>query len=201
MVLEFLRAEYDSPVWRGWIEKGLDGDLTAILEPRIDDPDQNEARKRALSLYRGYGRGDYIFAGFPSGADWLLVAATCAELGAFVYPNYETFATITRGTLMVRDGAANLEAIEVGDELNARVRAVADTLHAGAQHRPLIALARTPDSAHVLLEGNTRATAYVLTFTSETEVEVIAGYSPRIAEWNFYANRETTGRVSDEAER
>jgi len=50
----------------------------------------------------------------------------------------------------------------------------------------LIVAATGEDEPHVVVEGHTRATAYVRGLLPDAEVEVIAAYSPAIASWAFY---------------
>jgi hypothetical protein len=47
----------------------------------------------------------------------------------------------------------------------------------------MILAAETPLSAHILVEGHTRATAFALVKPSVREVEVLVGYSKDVTNW------------------
>ena len=190
MVLEFLRGEIDSPRWNKVIMGGLAGDRSVVDAGQLDDAAQLAARRRALG-FRGYGRNEMLFKSFPPDCEWELVAITCAELGEFQYLNYPTFRQLSRGSRLVRDGAANVngaepDVAENGVNLNASIRAIARAVASGETYAPLIALAMNRATDHILLEGNTRAAAFALSLPPDNEIEVIAGYSPGVAGWHWF---------------
>lgn len=71
----------------------------------------------------------------------------------------------------------------VKTDAHQHIRAVARLVESGATFPELIATENGAGSL-VLLEGHTRATAYVLA-RRQTSVEVLVASSPRIAEWAF----------------
>lgn len=186
MILAFLRAEYHSPRFKTLIRKALGGDATPIYRPRLDDAAQNAVRKQVLAAVRGYGVGKYLFRGFPADVEWMIVAVTQEDLGDTRYADYPTWSALSGGSRAVRDGAANVDVIEVDEDANANIRALARELTAGRQYPEMIAVAEAPDAAHVLLEGHSRATAYFLTLPPGEEIEMIAGYSPAMSSWAFF---------------
>jgi hypothetical protein len=72
----------------------------------------------------------------------------------------------------------------VGENANENIKAVADDLRAGKRYPALIAV-ESEGGLLVLVEGHTRATAYVLAQVA-IPVEVIVGYSPQMQLWTFY---------------
>jgi hypothetical protein len=186
MILAFLQAECDAPRWKAWIAEALGGDLTPITTPNLEDDEQNAMRRHALGQYRGYGRDGYIFRGFPADTEWFAATVTCAELAAFRYLNHKTFIELSQGSRLVGDGAANLDVVTAQEGLNDRIRGLRDAVEAGRRFPALIAVAHARDVPPVLIEGNTRATAYVLALPAEDEVAVISGYSAGLQTWPFY---------------
>jgi hypothetical protein len=57
-----------------------------------------------------------------------------------------------------------------------------------ARRPPLVAAAVSETSPHILIEGHTRATAFVRAMNPDDEVEVIVGYSAALPTWGFYGN-------------
>ena len=76
---------------------------------RLDDPAENRARKNALAMVRGYGVNTYLFTNFPTDATWIRLACTRDDIGAMKYANHPTWITLSHGSRLVRDGAANVE--------------------------------------------------------------------------------------------
>jgi|tagenome__1003787_1003787.scaffolds.fasta_scaffold20937343_2 hypothetical protein len=88
LVFEFLAAELDSRLFREGVGNCLKlvGARRSLLQvPNFGNPTSNVLRKRVLSCYRGYGRNDLLFRGFPADAKWVLVEVNMDELGGFYY--------------------------------------------------------------------------------------------------------------------
>lgn len=190
MILAFVQAEFDTERFqaaRNFLEPLFSGDLRAIVDhPRLDDSEQTLARKVGLAIARGYPHGA-IFTGLPADIEWIRVALTRDDLGSLSYLHQENpgWRHLSGGSLLVRDGAANVDRVEVGP-VNSSIRAIEQELRNGRTYPEMIVVAEAPDARHVLFEGHTRATAYVRTLSDDDEVEVIAGYSPQISDWYFY---------------
>ena len=191
MVLAFVRAEFHSREFGELTRAGLNNDLSCIDDrARTDDADQNRARKRALAYVRGYPN-TALFNGFPGGIEWTRSALSLEEVGELRCLGYQSWVVLTRSeSRPVRDAAANLDTVGDGESDEIRrirndVLAIEQELARGTTHPELIVVAESPEATRVLVEGHKRATAYVRR-RSPDEVEVLAGYSPRIAEWVFY---------------
>ena len=109
MTLAFLRAEAHSQRFKKDVRKLLEGDLSLVSrDARLDSPYQNEARKKALALFRGYGVNSWLFLGFPADAEWKRVMFTREELAAMKYANAPAWVVLSQGSRVVGDGAANV---------------------------------------------------------------------------------------------
>jgi hypothetical protein len=185
MVLAFLQAELESPVHGSRVRAAI-GEAALITSPDLNDADENRARIRALSMTRGYARNIWLFRNLPTDIEWAHIQTTVAELARMKHMDYESFRQLTMGTLIVGDGASNIDAVTACDDLNRRVRLVEDAIISGETWPPLITIATGLDAAHRILEGNTRASASVLALPGNRIVPMIAGYSPRMREWHWY---------------
>jgi hypothetical protein len=186
MVLAFLQAEVYSPRFRSGAIQALGGDRSLVYSARLDDPSQNRRRKAALAAWRGFGAGTFLFQGFPSDVEWRRVALLRDEVGSLQYANYPTWVTLSAGSRLVRDGAANVERIDTADGTNANILAVERELRGGRTFAEMILAAENPEAPHIVVEGHARATAYARAIADGAEVEAIAGYSAKIGEWRWF---------------
>jgi hypothetical protein len=114
------------------------------------------------------------------------VVVSVRELGDFLYANDPTWTTLTLGSRLIRDGAANLETVPTHEAARPNILAIEQGMRAGQGYEPLIAAATSEGSQHILVEGHARATAYVRTLEPEHEIEVIVGYSPALSTWHYF---------------
>jgi len=187
MVVAFLRAEANSTRW---------GNAFANLDRRlIDEPDttnvaQNAARADALAAHRGDVRTRTVFfRGLPLDTGWQRWALTPVELGDVRYANYVTWIKLSGGTRRIRDGAANVQQLQVYEDhdINAGIRATARAIDERKPMPELIAVAQDADGRDlVLLEGHTRATAYLIAKKPPTEVTVLTGWSRTMDTWPWF---------------
>jgi len=184
MVLAFLSAEANSSRW-GNAFANLDRRL--INEPDLTDAAQNTARADALAAHRGDVRTRTVFfRGLPLDTCWQRWALTTAELGDVLYANYVTWIKLSGGTRRIRDGAANVRQLQVFEnhDINASIRATARAIDEGKLMPELIAVAQAAHGRDlVLLEGHTRATAYLIARKPPAEVAVLVGWSASIDQW------------------
>lgn len=175
MIRAWVEAERESPRHRDeWAQMGLG----AV-------PLSAAAGRTALGTMRGFP-DRYIFEGLPLPMQWSLAAVTVEELGRFRYLNYPpTFVALSEGTRLVRDGAANVERVQVAENLNERIEQTESGLASGRVHEPVIAVTSPSEPTPILIEGNTRATAYVRCRPPEETVELILGTAADLSGWVF----------------
>jgi hypothetical protein len=85
---------------------------------------------------------------------------------------------------LVADGAANIGTVVAPDNVNEHVTKLADRVRRGEKFPELI-LVQKVDGGLIVLEGHTRATAYVVAPVREP-IEALVGTSPRISKWAFH---------------
>jgi hypothetical protein len=175
MIRAWVEAERESPRYRDqWVQMGLGAVPLSVA-----------ACRTALKALRGFP-DRYIFEGLPLPMQWSLAAVTLEELGRFRYLNYPpSFVALSEGTRLVRDGAANVERVQVAEGLNERVEQTEAGLAAGQVHEPVIAVTSPTEPTPILIEGNTRATAYVRCRPPDDTVELILGTAADLSGWVF----------------
>jgi hypothetical protein len=185
IVLSFLRAEIDSAS-RG--SRYMDairafGLNRKSLVDNADLTDNHAHHGRALVLgaVRGYGRNDAIFSGFPGDVTWRRVLLEPSEFGVLKYANCDPWLRISKGTRSVLDGAQNIRScVDQGI-----AQAVADIVDKIKRAVPLEDLLLIDDlkGSLIILEGNTRATAFVSSMTNAAFA--LVGRSQTIKTWQF----------------
>ncbi len=164
MILAFLRGEYDSARFGGELRAAMRREgcpAQYLLDARLDDARQCDARRRVLAAYRGWG-GAGLFERFPARVRWQLARCEPGDLDAIRYIRYSYWDELTCWTGRARRAADSVCAgREVFGVSNAAFIAGAERLRAGGQFAPLIALYSAAPRL-VLLEGHSRLTAYAL---------------------------------------
>jgi hypothetical protein len=187
MVLAFLRAEANSTRW-GNAFANLDRRL--VDQPDVNNPVENQARIDALAGHRGnITTRTGFFRGLPLDTSWQRWALTPVELGDVLYANYVTWIKLSGGTRRIRDGAANVQRLQVYEDhdINAGIRAAARAIDEGKPMAELIAVSQGADGRDlVLLEGHTRATAYIIARRAPGEVSVLVGWSATMDGWGWF---------------
>lgn len=191
MVLAFLKAEIDSPryeqVYREKISS-LGFSRTQLIESAdLHNDHQNMERIKLLGEVRGYGANSYLFPGFPNDVSWQRVRLEQPEIARLKYAKHPSWIMLSNGTRLVRDGASNIDKILVPDvngTINENVKKVAASIQNGQRYSELIAVSGL-DDVLILVEGHTRATAYVLSKYTQP-VALLVGTSATMRNWGFY---------------
>jgi hypothetical protein len=182
MVLSFLRGEIDSPRWGphyiAVLSRMRSDRLSLIDNADLNDADANRIRARVLGPVRGYGHNELLFRGFPTDTTWRRVQLDPPDFHKLNYLNCSPFPELTDGTRAIEVGARNYHR---DGELALRVDNVVQAIEKGVSLQELI-LVEDADSL-VVLEGNTRATAYVK--ASTTSFSALVGSSPTMYTWKF----------------
>lgn len=194
VVLAFAKAEIDSPLYGPKYQAQL-ASLGASRETLIDNADlsdhpQNELRKKLLRGPRGYP-DQFLFSNFPRNTVWHRVRLEPNQIVALKNGRFDNWIELTKGSRSVAQGAAEIASGVAERSANAGVRKiaaavkeVAEKVRAGHKFPELIVVQAT-DGSFILLEGNTRATAYVLAEKSEP-TEVFVGSSAQMRFWDWY---------------
>ncbi|HZK34956.1 MAG TPA: hypothetical protein VFD33_06575 [Bacillota bacterium] len=166
MVLLFLQTEIKSTRFRGRILKAikqLNTQESIITEPNLDSAEENEMRKRILSIFRGYGRNAEIFEGLPEDIRWVWVNLTRGELEMVRYIEYSYWNELSAGSRLAKDAAVNIrKGMEIFGVKNDGFIAGSKYLVEGGSFPPMIFLTDNDNKHLVALEGHLRLTAYML---------------------------------------
>jgi len=191
MIAVYLQTEFNSVRFCQTIEAYLRReriDPHVIQVPDWQNAQENALRRTILGAYRGYGRNEDYFIGFPADVRWERVALTRQELEQVRYIEYDYWVELAGGTRMAVDGAKNARAGKVvfGVSSDGLVY-MADELRRGAQFPPLILVVKDVDAYRVVMEEHVRLTAYLIAAEYiPVELEVILGYSEQITDWGCY---------------
>jgi hypothetical protein len=192
MVLAFLRAEIESSRFAADLLAALADlglDRTLVDQADLSDPEGNARRRQVLEDYRGPRRGPAagIFGGFPDDVSWSWAALTPAELADVRYIHWEYWLEASGGTRRPADAIARMRATwDVPDD---DIRQIADALALGSLPLEIVVVGLPPGRGLVVLEGHVRLTGLLLRpELLPSEVRVLLGSSPRIAEWSCYGS-------------
>ncbi|MGA2723958.1 MAG: hypothetical protein ABSG79_16300 [Bryobacteraceae bacterium] len=186
MVLAFLRAEINSSRYDDRIIRALGqlGYTRCLLdEPNLANRTENRARKRLLN-FRGYETREALFAGFPSDAVWRKVTLEQHDFSTLRYANHKTWNDLSDGTRLVSVGARNFRE-RPDDPETYQINGILEALRNGARFPELIAAQHNDSDGLILIEGHSRATAYVMERVFEG-VEVFVASSRLMPRWAFY---------------
>ena len=188
VVLAFLQAEIDSPRFGfRYQNRGVtEAQIRALIEqPDLQSPRENQLRKRLLTGVRGYEHRTALFEGFPQTVSWKKVAVDASDAPKLLYANYPTWVDLSGGSRLILDGASRVhKAIYTAENAKQHIEAVAKEMSAGKRYPALIAVEKSGGYL-VIVEGHTRATAYVLTGLT-VPIEFYVGVSPQMHLWKWY---------------
>jgi len=184
VVLAFLRAEIDSPKRRvDYLPRlqALRLNRTSLIDlADLSDASANHARRLILGAARGYGRGEWLFKGFPADTKWERVLIEPADFGRLKYISRDAdWLSLSGRTRLVQDGARNLDA---NRRIAASVREAQQIIEQGRAMVELI-LVEAGDGALVVVEGHTRATAFAV--LADRPFRSFVGRSPSMSQWSF----------------
>jgi hypothetical protein len=183
MVLAFLQAELKSPNYRDLylqVLAALSRDENLVWQADLELTEENSLRARLLQGVRGFKSNGAIFRCFPDDVMWRRVELNRDDFSKLTYMGKQpTWRGISDGTRSVIVGARNISS---GVKSNASIEGVVAALKAGENFPPLIAVEK--EDQLVLLEGHTRATAYVI--AGHEPVSAIVGRSPSMHKWYWY---------------
>jgi hypothetical protein len=188
VVLAFLQAEIDSVRFGSCYatilaNSGLDRH-SVIDHPDRSSPQANSIRRELLNLVRGYGSGKALFTGFPPDVAWRHVSMGQGDFPKLRYAKCAPWIELSGGTRLVTEGAKNIAPGGPAEDAAVNIRAVLDDLKCGKRYPELIGV-EGQNGDIILMEGHTRATAYVLSPPAEP-IGCIVGSSSTMTSWAFY---------------
>lgn len=197
MIAWFLKAEIDSDYWSRYFQ---DLPRFHLTEAMIRNPDwenrvENEYRSALLSSYRGWGDRDRLFYDWPEDLEWSLVTIDKSDLENVRYLDEPDWRALTGNTLKVSVGASRIAKGDLHVPMGIRgyaVRQIALKMVKGLPVPRLIMIGKKDASEMVVVEGNTRITAYQLSGSSR-EINVLFGSSSKekLKAWHWYPPDES----------
>ncbi len=187
MVREFLRAEINSKRFSEKLIATLDywGIPKSIIENGNLNDRENFIRRWLLAERRGYHRGTHLFAGFPRETEWKTVMLEEKDLPNLLYGNHEEWVELSAGSRKVQDGVYSLQkqcSFKFLKNICGTLWELRDKLELPYKTPPIVV--SHDGEKLVLLEGHTRATAYML--AGATEMQVIYGLHTEMDKWMWY---------------
>jgi hypothetical protein len=190
MIAAFAKGEIDSPRYgRSWQELLLNrwGRPRSLVDhPDLSNPVENNIRRDLLTAFRGYP-DTLLFQGFPSNVIWHRGSVQRGGVGNLLYANFSTWVRISENSRLVRDGAANVDRIAIGDDgTNGFIREAERLIAGGTDLGKPLLVGTDRDGPFVVLEGHARATGHALNSALPGFVPVLVGLSLDIATWSLW---------------
>lgn len=185
-VLAFLQAEIEAERGPhiGHAIEALGYDRSALIDKAdLSDAHANTVRAFILGAYRGFGRNELLFQGFPSDTSWRRVLLDVNDIGQLRYVGIQAFIDLSKGTQLVAQGARNYKA---NPETAKKVDVIREKISRGVLF-PELVLVQDGQSRFVIIEGNHRATAYAVERVNG--VRALVGTSVTMDRWPFIEPR------------
>ena len=176
MISVFLRGGRDSPREAAALTEVIDrlGTSWEVLENK----DSQEARRRVLSEWFGWGQYESVFGGMPDDVEWFWAELSLYYLRDQVYSIRWHF----EETLGTRNVAKIVAIDPPPDDV---VEAIVGNVVAGRWPEPPILMGEPTLDRLVILEGHTRLTSYMARVDMiPFPLRVLVGVSTRIGEWS-----------------
>lgn len=178
MIAEFLKAEYRSERFSEQIKEAMSAlslNESIILSADLNNADENNARKKLLGEFRGYGLNRELFERFPTEITWSLCNFVNGDLKNIRYIDYSYWNELSQGTRSPLTAAQTiLNGIEIYEQSNEGFVKAAKFLKDGGKFLRTILL--TSDFEHfVIVEVHLRMTAYALVPEYFNNVECFVG--------------------------
>lgn len=190
VVLAFLKAEVDSARYGGCIAWGLsayEATRAALLDNAdLGDARQNAVRAQILDSYRGYERRESLFRGFPRSVEWRRVEVEPEDQELLRFIREKNWLRFTHGSRKPQDLWRRIAAgdPDVQNDPGNRIMPIRARLERGENLQELIS-AEGEGGTLIVLEGNSRVTAYV-GLDEKRNIPMFVASSPLMPGWDFY---------------
>ena len=193
VILAWLQAEIASSRFRAYFLGPSPSDEQMrmvnrlVFNPNLRDARENAIRRRALTAVRGFGVGTYIFRGLGTDIVWRKMRFAIEEVGQMLYANNVATWSTLAPTLRVSEGAERVHLMQPPDDY-VQIIAIAKSIHDARRppEFPEIICLRRPDGGVSLMEGHSRATAFVMEGERYPNgIVAYVGSGPSVANW-FY---------------
>jgi hypothetical protein len=192
MIAIFLNGEIKSKRWLSQINeiiKKYKINKNIILNPNLNNNNENRLRKLVLKKFRGYNKKE-IFKKFPKKIDWNWALLNKNDILKIKYITYDYWEELTNGTRYAKDSVININNnIEVFGVSNYNFIKLSEYIKNGNKIEPLIILAPVEKKENmIILEGHARLTAINLVIEYITEIKVLIGFVEEkiLNKWDKY---------------
>jgi hypothetical protein len=187
MIHAFLKAEVDASRYREsvlhWLAISGYTRRELIDNANLSDARENQVRTSILRNYRGFP-DKFLFTGFPADAIWRRTEIQPHELSRLRYAKYRDWLLYSDNTRKPHRLVEKMDHGEIPSQDAARFRAIQNALERGERFPELITVEGQADEL-ILVEGHSRATAYVACHFNEN-VPIFLASSPSMHHWVFY---------------
>ncbi len=191
VIAEFLKGEINSSRFEKNILDNLKRDKKSkriLLNPNLENKNENLYRKKLLGKIRGFGKNKEIFENFPKDIIWVKSIFDKKELEKVKYINYSYWNEISNKSRLPIEAVKKISKGEkVYDVSNDGFFEILSVIKQKKKFPKMIFVVKNKKSRIVVLEGHARLTAYFLAPKYiPKEMEVIIGFSEKITNWDLY---------------
>ena len=192
MIALFLNGEIKSQRWENKINEIIKKENineNIIINPNLNNNNENKLRKLVLKIFRGYNNKE-IFKNFPKKIDWNWAILDKNDILKIKYITYDYWEELTNGTRYAKDSVKNIRNnIEIFGVSNNNFIKLSEYIKYGNKIEPLIILAPVEKKDNmIILEGHARLTAINLVMEYITEIKVLIGFVEEriLNKWDKY---------------
>jgi hypothetical protein len=192
MIALFLNGEIKSERWVNQINEIIEKkniDKNIILNPNLNNNNENQLRKLVLKIFRGYNNKE-IFKNFPKKIDWNWALLDKNDILKIKYITYDYWEELTNGTRYAKDSVINIKNNkEIFGVSNNNFIKLSEYIKNGNKIEPLIILAPIEKKDNmIILEGHARLTAINLVIEYITEIKILIGFVEEkiLNKWDKY---------------
>jgi hypothetical protein len=179
MVSEFLKGEIKSPRFTTKLKsiaRELNIPIEIVLNPNLEDTEQNDLRTRLLTKYRGYSDKRGVFSRLPDKVIWQLQELNKNDVLGLYHIGLPYWYKLSRGTNKVKVSVETVfEDEEVLGQPNQQFYQLATDVERGVKLPPVILVRNEEDGHLIIIEGNVRAVAIGIARINDFKIKAIIG--------------------------